>query len=206
MSEEAESEVPAPTSVPHPRWQLLVLLVCGVVCALACWSGCSVEKNYDTLSFFFDGVPDPKAIKAARAAQDGPVDLKASPTYSMHVPYKQDQCSECHGSRFRLTVNDSGVCLKCHENVPTSQARVHGPVAASACLWCHAPHDSAEANLMRYPGRKVCVQCHDPTKLSTEAAPEHADAGRACLDCHMGHGGNRSYFLKEQPVPPRETK
>ena len=41
------------------------------ICALAscmAWAGCSIEKHYKTLSFFFDGVPNPEAKAKAAAA------------------------------------------------------------------------------------------------------------------------------------------
>lgn len=176
-------------------------LVVGVVLVLV-WSGCSVEKNYDTLSLFFDGVPDPNAAKAAQAGEaTGPANLRASPTYSQHPPFAKEQCSDCHGGRKRLTRNDSAICLKCHENVPTKEERTHGPVAAVACMWCHHPHESAQAKLLREPARKVCSQCHDASVLDTTRVPEHADPGKSCLDCHMGHGGPQPYFLREGHVP-----
>lgn len=175
-------------------------LVLGVGAALV-WSGCSIEKNYEALSFFFDGVPDPKAVRVTADGERAFGDLKASPTYTAHRPYVQDQCAECHGGRFRLGMNDSAICLKCHASVTTAHDRMHGPVAAGACLWCHHPHESAQASLLRNPSRKVCTQCHDAKLLNAERVPEHAEAGRDCLECHSGHGGASAYFLKARVDP-----
>lgn len=166
------------------------------------WGGCSIEKNYDTLSMFFDGVPDPKLAKAVQSGEGGgPGDLRASPTYSQHPPFVKEQCADCHGGRKRLTRNDSAICLKCHEGVPTKEERMHGPVAAGACMWCHHPHESAQAKLLREPSRKVCSQCHDASVLDTTRVPEHGDSTKSCLDCHMGHGGPQPYFLREGQTP-----
>lgn len=177
--------------------------VCAGSLLILAWSGCSIEKDYETLSLFFDGVPDPKAIQAAQIGEDGkPANIRVSPTYSSHEPFMKEQCSDCHGGRKRLNKNDSSICLKCHEGVPTKHERMHGPVAAGACMWCHHPHESAFAALLRDVPTKVCAQCHDSSLLSTTVVPEHADAARSCLDCHTGHGGAQPYFLRERPIVP----
>lgn len=177
------------------------LVLAGVPCAglvIAAWMGCSIEKNYATLSFFFDGVPNPEAKARASAASGVTANMRSSATYTLHKPFAGDQCIECHESQLKITSRDSGICLKCHKDEPTRYPRMHGPVAAGACLWCHAPHESAEAHLLRKPAREVCAQCHDRTLLSSEFVPEHAgDSDRSCLDCHSGHGGPASMFLKE---------
>lgn len=176
----------------------------GAGCVLAvalvlAWTGCTVtESNYKMLSYFFDGVPDPNAPV--------PIDggtlvdaIRRSPTYTVHKPYEADACAECHSSRFRLTRNDSPVCLKCHADQVSSHPRMHGPVAAGACLWCHSPHDSAYAHLLRDRDRPLCMQCHEQGLLSTATVPAHADASRGCLECHAGHGGAAALFLRAEP-------
>lgn len=193
------------TPARTPRWSSRarwgVGFGVGVVATLV-WGGCSIEKDYDTLSLFFDGVPDPKAMQAAQTGEGGkPASIRESPTYSGHPPFLKEQCSDCHGGRKRLNRNDSSICLKCHEKVPTEHERMHGPVAAGACMWCHHPHESAQAKLLREPARKVCSQCHDATVLDTTRVPEHADAGKSCLECHAGHGGAQPYFLRAASAP-----
>lgn len=176
----------------------------GCVVALAAatvWLGCSVEKNYKTLSFFFDGVPDPNAPAGRPGSQQaGEIDIKQSPTYSIHRPFKDDACAECHGSRLRLSRDDSTVCLKCHAVKTTEHAKMHGPVAAGACLWCHTSHESAYPSLLKDQDRRVCLQCHEPGLLNSSRTPAHADAARGCLECHFGHGGERPLFLRQGPA------
>jgi len=193
------------TRHPYRRQRLLLT---GFASALLCagvWAGCSLEKNYATLSFFFDGVPNPEAKARASAASGVTADMRSSATYTLHKPFGADQCAECHTSQLKITSRDSSMCLPCHKDEPTRYARMHGPVAAGACLWCHAPHESAEAHLLRKPSREVCAQCHDRTLLSAELVPEHGgESDRSCLDCHSGHGGPASMFLKEgisRPAP-----
>ena len=165
------------------------------------WAGCSIEKDYDTLSFFFDGVPEPRA----KGPGGGPAtlaDLRDSPTYSAHKPFKEDRCDDCHGGRFRLSRKDSSVCMKCHDKIPSSQERMHGPVAAEACLWCHTPHESAYAHLLKNEPRTVCSECHDTAQLDAERVPAHADASRSCVECHFGHGGTQRFFLRPSAAAP----
>lgn len=162
--------------------------------AVVLWAGCTVtNENYEVLSFFFDGVPDPNApmLPGATAAQ-----IRLSPTYSVHEPFTEDRCADCHGRRFNLTPADSPLCLNCHAEVPNEQPLMHGPVAAVACLWCHTAHESPYPALLKRAPRDVCATCHDAALLSAERVPEHApEATESCLDCHAGHGGTTRYFL-----------
>lgn len=172
------------------------LIVAGVL--LAClWAGCSIEKHYATLSFFFDGVPDPAAKDRVAEAGGITAAIRNSPTYSYHKPYAEEKCTECHTDRFQLTGQDSSLCLKCHADRTTEHPRMHGPVAAVACLWCHTPHESAQPHLLKKPARDVCIQCHEQNMLSTQRVPAHADAARSCLECHFGHGGTSQFFLRD---------
>jgi predicted CXXCH cytochrome family protein len=170
----------------------------------ATWLGCSVEKNYELLSFFFDGVPDPNApeLDQVRGRRGGP---RISVT--SHAPYRERLCKECHvgASDFGMTFAgfenvDRDVCLKCHEGETTAYRKMHGPVAAGDCLWCHRPHESRYAHLLRLDGPDLCADCHDPGLLSP-ATPGHVEPERSCLDCHHGHGGDTAYFLRPAPAP-----
>jgi predicted CXXCH cytochrome family protein len=171
-------------------WLAMVLSAAGLL-----WAGCSVQKHYKILSFFFDGVPNPNALPVTGGSGDRE-GMLASPTYSVHKPFSEDQCDECHRSRARLGTADSRVCLNCHQDVPSQHSHMHGPVVAVACLWCHTAHESALAALLKAEAQKVCAQCHEPAMLSTEREPAHADASRSCLECHTGHGGESRYFLR----------
>jgi hypothetical protein len=42
----------------------------------------------------------------------------------------------------------------------------------------------------------LCLACHRFELLGPRQPPEHEDLDRDCLDCHLGHGGERQYFLK----------
>lgn len=169
----------------------------------AVWTGCSVEKHYDLLSLFFDGVPNPNALPVVAEAGN-PATMRQSPTYVAHTPWLEQKCDACHMSRFERRSVSADVCLTCHEGVPDQYRMMHGPVALGACLWCHAGHESAFPALLKEKPRTVCVQCHEPALLSDERVPEHADEEWSCLECHMGHGGEERLMLKTTEDRPEE--
>jgi predicted CXXCH cytochrome family protein len=170
---------------------------CAIVLLLAViWLGCSVEKHYKLLSFFFDGVPDPALVAAGRTELERV--RAAGGTIYAHEPYAQERCDECHrDSRGSMLIKvPPTVCGNCHTGVGEQHRFVHGPVAAGACLWCHAPHESTTKSLLRASAVQLCSQCHSQT-LGTQRStiPEHSDPERNCLDCHYGHGGSDRFFL-----------
>src|SRR5690606_26299277 len=163
----------------------LVGLLVAALTPVVLWSGCSPAGRYRTLSFFFDGVPDPAAPEIDTSSVQA---LRRSPTYSVHQPFAEERCSDCHSQRFNLGPQDSGLCLNCHAEVPSEQPFMHGPVAAVACLWCHSAHESAYPSLLKGPARQVCSSCHEPGLLNVTRVPAHADESLSCLECHPGHG------------------
>ncbi len=188
----------------HGRGFLVPLTLAAGLIALG--FGCGIEQamknNYAFWSRFIDGIPDPAARKAAGLAYGG-----ADPeTFIEHPPYAEGSCLECHRNptQSRLTIDDSHICLKCHEEKPTEYAKMHGPVAVGACMWCHDPHSSPLPYLLRARTPGLCLQCH----AIEESVGPHADqeaATRSCLDCHVGHGGESAYYLQPEAVlPPLE--
>lgn len=157
------------------------------------WTGCAVTPgNYKLLSTLFDGVPDPSIVPGSIGIGPG-----AGPAFVvLHQPYAEENCEACHRSRYRPSRADSRICLECHADVPAQHALTHGPVAATACMWCHNPHESAHPALLRDRDRVVCGQCHTPGLLGIDRVPAHADEGRACLECHTGHGGSSRFMLR----------
>ncbi|MEX2218757.1 MAG: cytochrome c3 family protein [Phycisphaerales bacterium] len=192
---------PSPREARARRRAGILALAWGLAIPLA-WAGCTVTaNNYRTLSFLFDGVPDPSAVPGA------PGEPGAIPTFVVvHAPFAEERCEECHSGRARPTRHDSSACVRCHAQTASQHPRMHGPVAALACLWCHNPHESTHRHLLRDTDRNVCAQCHTPALLSPERVPAHADTARACLECHAGHGGDTPFFLRPgaelPPAPP----
>jgi len=159
--------------------------------------GCSAEKRYRVLSFFFDGVPAPGG--GTRSGEAGGKRV----VYS-HRPYAEGKCGSCHpsdqidmsiGQPTSITALSSDTCLKCHEKAPREFAVMHGPVAAVQCLLCHTPHESAAPHLLTSFPPRVCVQCHAPETMLPKR-PEHADEKADCLTCHVGHGGTSHGLLR----------
>ncbi len=160
------------------------------------WAGCSVERDYKILSFFFDGVPDPSLVKtnadAVRFAKE-----TGGKVYT-HNPYANNKCGECHtnlaGEQAREV--NAEVCLRCHTAVTNEYAKMHGAVAAGACIYCHTPHESTIEHLLRSNSPDLCTQCHAVATFGNPPSGPHADMKRRCLDCHYGHGGPERYFLR----------
>jgi predicted CXXCH cytochrome family protein len=176
--------------------------------------GCSVHQKYRTLSFFFDGVPDPDAQIASAAS------LQSSGTSNgtsvqkkqyQHKPYATGNCEACHTANKQLVTLSTELCIKCHANSPTQFAEMHVPVAIGECLWCHEPHESDSPRLLKTTATRLCLQCHDPVLLES-TVKEHTLIKANCLECHTGHGGVKPSLLLADnptvakiPLPPDPT-
>jgi predicted CXXCH cytochrome family protein len=178
-------------------WPFLILVM---LLAL----GCSVNKsNYKTLSFFFDGVPDPSApIMASSASSNGPAaagDVKPVKLFQ-HKPYSDGKCTECHtADKKQLVTVKAELCLKCHQPTIDQYPTMHGPVAVGECLWCHEPHESDSPRLLKTSAPELCLQCHDQSLLPADIKPHQSDQAN-CLECHTGHGGSKpSMLLVDNP-------
>jgi predicted CXXCH cytochrome family protein len=177
------------------------------VLALAFWAGCSVERDYQTLSLFFDGVPDPHAkattqdSASAELSRLGPAMKQSKPIASTHKPFAEEKCTACHTRPTEVFASalDSNLCVKCHEKVLDAYPSMHGAVVGRACLFCHEPHDSSYASLLKTNAPDLCVQCHERVAL-TPRVDAHALEGISCLDCHTGHGGDKPPFLRATPL------
>lgn len=178
---------------------------------------CSIRDDYETLSFWFDGVPTPEELDAAEAEQEAeqaatlrrkrdPIALPAG--YSRHLPYAQKDCEACHvadfrrGSGFSIRVPElrlpaEKLCLSCHE--AEQGASTHGPSASGSCLICHVPHHSANPSLLRYPEQRgLCTECHTGPFFAS-AAEHEAWSGQDCTACHDPHAAPHPALLREPP-------
>ena len=129
---------------PKRQWAAAGLIV------LAVFVGCSTKKNYKTLSFFFDGVPDPNAPQGFSSRRGS--NLK--PVF-IHKPFAEEKCDSCHLNTedifARAKVRDN-VCTDCHAKVLTEFAVIHGPVGAGACLLIRGSIKSSFDLNLRYTG------------------------------------------------------
>jgi len=192
------------------RWKGGCRWLAPVAVAVVVVAGCRVEKNYELLSFFFDGVPQPGTGVPAGAGAAG----RPAPRVivSSHSAFTERRCEECHGETggFGLVVSgfsdlDAAVCGNCHAQVMQEYPRMHGPVTALECLWCHWAHESPEPHLLAQASPDLCLGCHGFELRGLPQPPEHVDLGRDCLDCHRGHGGEQHYFLKPPETAPADT-
>ncbi len=192
----------------EPRWKRSrhVALWWAAAAALCVWCGCAVTRsNYSTLSFFFDGVPNPDAPGPGRGGQG---DSTVAMAVVVHKPFAEEKCEECHKTKYRPNRNDPSACFSCHTKLGEQHAWTHGAVAGGACLWCHAPHESTRKWLLRSPDRALCMQCHAGTLTNGTTVPAHVDPKVGCLECHFGHGGPTSLMLKPgatAQAPPQSS-
>ena len=185
--------------------------------ALAVWSGCSLERDYEVLTFFFDGVPVPDS----RLSEEE-LERRSSMRFaggggdpvSKHLAYVERRCFECHGDQanYGFTTEGfsslgDGICMTCHGEAVDYDV-LHGPVAAGACLTCHEAHVSRFSSLLVNEPTALCLDCHGEEMRAVPRSPMHADLERACLDCHDAHGGiDRSFTRPRESwreVPPAE--
>lgn len=163
--------------------------------------GCSPQKRYEVLTFFFDGVPTPGGMDVR--------DESGALVTHLHEPYAAGKCGECHGSddlemsiARPVNISDipSTVCLKCHQQVPDEYRLMHGPVAAAECSFCHSAHESSIPHLLKGRAPSICAQCHSAETMTADR-PEHKDLAADCLTCHVGHGSHSRGLLRVNAVP-----
>lgn len=175
---------------------------------LGLWAGCSPEKHYKILSFFFDDVPDPNAPKVVKS--DGNMSVMgvamqpgSDGRFYAHKPVADENCNACHtgGPGEGVANLTSAACLNCHEKVLTGHPVMHGPVVNRACLWCHAPHGSQFPGMLRGTAPQICLQCHDRQILTPKVDAHRPGQTQSCLDCHLGHGGEDRRQLRPSATP-----
>ena len=166
--------------------------------------GCSVTKDRDTLTFFFDGVPEleapdsllqnpPKVNKTPDIRKDSTV---VKTKIYVHKVYNRKDCHKCHkfSSSENLTNQEPALCYQCHEDYENKYKKVHGPVAAGYCSTCHEHHKSKYEHLLKIPIRELCQHCHVPGDVVKNIAHKNTSE-TACVDCHNSHGGNTVNML-----------
>lgn len=182
--------------------------------ALGFWAGCSVERDYQTLSIFFDGVPNPHAKATTQNAgstadltRPGAAAKAGKPVASTHKPFADEKCTACHTRPTEVFASalDSNLCIKCHEKVLDAYPAMHGAVVGRACLLCHEAHDSPYPSLLKTTAADLCTQCHEPGTFKSRvdghnvAMTTNADVV-SCLNCHTGHGGEKPPFLRPNVI------
>lgn len=163
---------------------------------------CSPEKNYKTLTFFFDGVPDPNAKPTLTDSSNGTKEqnlkqyVKTEEIFT-HPPYQEKACGNCHntsGSN-RLNESEPDLCYQCHDDFGKKYKFMHGPVASGYCTKCHDPHQTKYKKLLIRNDQKLCYFCHEKTDVMKNEIHSGIEDTK-CWDCHDPHGTNEKYLLK----------
>ncbi len=165
---------------------------------------CSVQDNFNVLSFFFDGVADPNEAQELAAdstgmASDSIAIAKQSQKIALfvHLPYQEKKCEMCHdqGRMGKLTEKEPELCYQCHSDFGTNFKMEHGPVAGGYCTGCHNPHRSSNDHLQIRTGDEQCLHCHESGRLYKDAY--HVESlDNQCISCHGPHGTNNHSILK----------
>lgn len=173
-------------------------LIAGIMTTIVV-SGCSPETRYRTLSFFFDGVPNPQEQKTEifRGRRSGIVAPNPGdkPRNISHGPYAAKLCEACHlrgGGKLIMPVEE--LCLNCHD-LNIRKKYIHGPVASGGCRVCHEPHGSGRAFLLVAEPTTFCFYCHDEAEVNTREVHASA-AGTQCTVCHNPHSSDNNFMLK----------
>jgi predicted CXXCH cytochrome family protein len=167
---------------------------------------CDEVEHYNTLTFFFDGVPPlgQEGLQEELINSNFQESTQTRPKQLWYVHEPQKDCTLCHGKRkqqrgfslqVRLTAPVPKLCYGCHADYTVSAPFVHGPVAVGQCLFCHNPHKSKIEHLLKEPEPKLCYLCHDINTV--ELIPAHfTNQQFACTDCHNAHASPVKALLK----------
>jgi predicted CXXCH cytochrome family protein len=169
--------------------------------------GCTALDSYKVASFFFDGVPDPRATKPAAAPGEGPATSAGAgqgtgqkpaapkdpePVIHLHKPYETGMCSSCHDPRSSngLVREGNALCLLCHGKILKGKANQH-VVAVEDCLICHNPHKSPNERILVDKVPDLCLGCHDRA-----AVEEQHGSVDDCRNCHNPHASDEPKLLE----------
>lgn len=169
--------------------------------------GCDPVTRYKALSFFFDGVPDPRK-KPERETQNSQAKTQTGENTSssadslqngrkwyFHPAADENECQTCHDpdAAYRLIESPEKLCLTCHDDKLDAK-NVHAPVEEGLCTECHNPHGTKYPALVIKSGKDLCFKCHDQEDvLSVDA---HSEPLATCTECHDPHGSDDEYLLK----------
>ena len=211
---------------PGARLSIGRLVVFGLLCFVLVVGhlGCSNEaKRYETLAFFFDGVPVPESLRD-RYPEEEPTTKPASPwdpesapkpdeveqiQYVFHQPYTSRKCFGCHDQERGYEVIAAGpeLCGKCHSVYlkRTPGDWLHGPVIIGECRMCHEPHKSEYEGLLTSSQPQLCFRCHDPSFIARDPFHRELD-DQTCSNCHDPHAaGNRKLLADARTYSRNEN-
>lgn len=183
----------APTRCFGPVcWWVLPMVLVGVVVTALVLAGCQDEvKRYETLSFFFDGVPPPKGydlppkreplvgpwgvlvdpdsdlgreLLAKQKARQRTASVVTEEQFFYHTPYQTRDCNGCHDESKGFTPPDTGadLCNRCHSSYTQFETDD----------WVHGPVVVGQ-----------CGWCHEAHKSEYPGLLKEPQPS-LCLTCH----------------------
>ncbi len=179
-----------------PEWVKVVTGLAVFFSLMSFFFGCTPRQRYQTLSFIFDGVPNPDEKPPERQARLGEIAAaqSAKRTYKEHGPYGAKMCHACHDrSTNALIMPVQKLCVNCH-NLQLNKKYIHGPVAAGGCKVCHEPHGSSFPFLLVAAPQKFCFYCHNEKDVARN--PVHQGVAEECTQCHDAHMSDSPNMLK----------
>ena len=210
-----------------------LLALAATLIALGFHLGCDETRDYEMLSFFFDGVPPPEGVEPTgpqlvagpwgimldpndplladrRVVRGVMADTEPDVEYVYHTAYRRlNGCGGCHDLRNSYAILDSGknLCQSCHPEYfqPEPDEWVHGPAAIGECQFCHDAHKTPYEHVLRAPQPDMCFTCHDASYIVTD--PFHTTLDdQTCSNCHDPHGaGNRLLLIDARTFKRRES-
>ena len=189
----------------HNRTLATLAGIALVLSALALSCANPTPKQYRTLSFFFDGVPNPYAL-AVDDDTGGPTSgLVARPRVSEASAHPKKggwECKRCHGQYDnKMRGTPAELCAQCHTREKFPKGKLHGPLNVGECIACHDPHRSVNSHLLRLPVPQLCMGCHEKTITYQEIDEHIEDKGGECTRCHDPHASTRDAFLRKVFLP-----
>lgn len=184
-------------------------LLPGFALAIGLWMlGCSAETRSRWKHFFFEvpseapapaaSTDEPSTTAAALSEPSAPAGTRFA---SLHPPYTERKCTECHDAAARMTPRKDLLdsCKACHQRYFSSDAG-HSPVTQRQCSQCHDPHRSVQTALLKKPTYELCIQCHDEPALLSPASHGGPEVNN-CIACHDPHFGTGKLLRGEAAKP-----
>ena len=182
----------------------------GALLAVCVLCSCNPVTRHQVLTTIFDGVPSmPPAeqicteyatelLAKERGEKDG-TSKAAQPTQpSVHQPYAEKRCDDCHDKTSEssfVSKTKEELCFVCHTGFIKGNF-VHGPVAVGDCLACHDPHTSTLPSLLKVAAADICAGCHKEARQAVSLHEKTVTHGLVCVNCHSPHFGDVPFFLK----------
>ena len=184
------------------RW---FMIATGAVAGIWLLQACAPTTRHRVLTFFFDGVPTddepPPETQPEWSAtpheEFAPPPVERIPTpepfvpVSVHQPFQDRECRECHDARAGMQVNvqDARLCDRCHQEERISQGWSHGPINVGTCVPCHEAHESIHPHLLTSPVLELCMECHEE-EINRQPAYHDVPNLADCTACHDPHRVN----------------